>query len=356
MSSIPKVSVVIPMYNREAYVRDAIDSIINQSFTDFELLVIDDGSTDGSCEAVRSYDDDRIRLIRNEGNLGIAATRNAALGFARGGYLAFLDSDDIARPDRLARQTAFLDAHPGHDAIGAWVAWMDGDGRPLESIKRLATDADVIAAERLFRPGIVNSAAMLRTASLRDFPHREDMVGGSDYEMWARFAARHKIANLPEILVRCRRHGQRATALNADLVKQARCGIYRAQLEVLGVGFSDDDVERHFMLRRMHRLGFTPDDAYVQWAGDWLAGLRAANRRHRLYPEPAFSRVLGVFWAKTCRMAGLRASWRRFLSTRLCLAAAPGLIGLALREARPLANRETPAPKRSGHVRHSRVS
>ena len=98
MSPPPRVSVVIPTYNREAYVRDAIDSILAQSFADFELLVIDDGSTDGSCRAVRSYDDPRIRLIRNDGNLGIAVTRHLGLGFARGAALPFPDSDDPARP------------------------------------------------------------------------------------------------------------------------------------------------------------------------------------------------------------------------------------------------------------------
>ena len=349
MSRTPKVSVVIPNYNREVYVRDAIDSILAQSFTDYELLVIDDGSSDGSCAAVLAYGDERIRLIRNGRNLGIAATRNAAVALARGDYLAFLDSDDTARGDRLAKQAAFLDDHPDHGAVGSWVAWMDGDGRAQGKIKRLATDADTIAAERLFRPGIANSAAMVRTACLRAFPHAEDMVVGSDYDMWARFATAHKIANLPECLVRCRRHGQRITELRADLVKQARCGIYRTQLEALGVGFSDDDLEAHFLLRRMHRVGFTPDAAYVAWAGTWLASLRAANRRRGLYPEPAFSRTLGVFWAKTCRQAGWAKSGHKFLASPLCLAAAPGLLKLAWREGRP-------APKSSDNVRHSRIS
>ncbi|MFP6730777.1 MAG: glycosyltransferase family A protein [Alphaproteobacteria bacterium] len=334
MSQTPKVSVVIPNYNREVYVREAIDSILAQSFTDYELLVIDDGSSDGSCEAVLAYDDERIRLIRNGRNLGIAATRNAAVARARGVYLAFLDSDDIARADRLAKQVAFLDQHPEHGAVGSWLAWMDSDGRAQHKIKRLATDADTIAAERLFRPGIVNSTAMARTACLRAFPHAEHMVVGSDYEMWARFAASHKIANLPECLVRCRRHGGRVTEQRADLVKQTRCGIYRTQLDALGVAFSDDDLEAHFLLRRMHRVGFTPDDAYVAWAGTWLAALRDANRANRLYPEPAFSQILGVFWAKTCRQAGWARSWRPFLGSRLSLAAAPGLLKLARREGR----------------------
>jgi glycosyltransferase involved in cell wall biosynthesis len=334
LSQTPKVSVVIPNYNREVYVREAIDSILAQSFTDYELLVIDDGSSDGSCAAVMAYDDARIRLIRNGRNLGIAATRNAAVGLARGEYLAFLDSDDRARDDRLAKQTAFLDHHPDHGAVGSWVAWMDSDGRPQDKIKRLATDADTIAAERLFCPGIANSTAMARTDTLREFPHAEHMVVGSDYDMWARFAASHKIANLPECLVRCRRHGGRVTERRADLVKRARCGIYRTQLDALGVDFADDDLERHFLLRRMHRVGFTPDDAYVAWAGAWLAALRVANRRTRLYPEPAFSQILGLFWAKTCRQAGWARSWRAFLGSSLSLAAAPGLLKLAWREGR----------------------
>ena len=107
MTESPKVSVVIPVYNREKYVRSAVDSILSQTFSDFELLVIDDGSTDGSIAVVQSYRDPRIRLARNNANLGVSATRNKGIQLARGVYLAFLDSDDCAYPDRL-KQTSRL--------------------------------------------------------------------------------------------------------------------------------------------------------------------------------------------------------------------------------------------------------
>ena len=105
------VSVVIPAYNRERYLADAVDSVLAQTFTDFELLIVDDGSRDRTVEIAKSYRDPRIRLVRHERNRGVAAARNTGVAEARGAYVAFLDSDDVAYPDRLARQVAFLDAH-----------------------------------------------------------------------------------------------------------------------------------------------------------------------------------------------------------------------------------------------------
>jgi glycosyltransferase involved in cell wall biosynthesis len=322
LSATPRVTVVTPVYNRAAYVAAALDSILAQSFADFELLMVDDGSTDHSRAIIEAHDDPRIRLEVNERNMGIAATRNRAVGLARGEYLAFLDSDDIACPDRLAKQVAFLDNHADIAGVGGWVAWMDESGRRRGKIKRLATAPDDIAAQRLFRPGMVNSAAMARTKVLAQFPHREDLRVGSDFHMWARFAVCHKLANLPEVLVMVRRHGQRITAELEDQVTTVRSDIYAAQLEALGIDFTEIDLSRHFMLRRMHKVGFTPDPDYLDWAESWLLGLRAANATAGLYPEPAFSHELGVFWAKTCCHGGAPG---RFLSSPLSRAAWPGL-------------------------------
>src|SRR5262245_37262181 len=111
MITAPKVSVIIPVYNREKYVGEAINSILTQSFTNFELLLIDDGSTDHSVEIMRSYTDPRVRLVCNDRNLGIPRTRNIGLQLARGDYIAILDSDNFALSDRLAKQVAFLDRY-----------------------------------------------------------------------------------------------------------------------------------------------------------------------------------------------------------------------------------------------------
>lgn len=349
MSESPKVTVAVPVYNRERYVRDAIDSILAQTFTDFELLVIDDGSTDGSREVVQAFRDPRIRLVCNGANLGIPKTRNAAVRLARGEYLAFLDSDDTALPKRLAKQVAFLDGHPDHAAVGAWIGWMDEEGRPLGRIKRKAVSPDEIAAQRLFRSGLENSASMARTPVLRDFPHREDLGVGSDFDMWARVAGAHKLANLPEVLVRRRTHAHRTTREKTHLIKTLRMSIYASQLTVLGIEFTDADLERHFLLRRMHKMNFTPDRHYLQWADAWMVGLQSANRTVRLYPEPAFSHELGVFWFKTClhAFAGVGwSAWRRFWASPLRRFAWPGLWKLARLNA-PL-----PLPRVSAPMAH----
>lgn len=326
--NMPKVTVLIPFHNRAPYLREAIDSLLRQTFTDFELLAVDDGSTDGGAELVAAYSDPRVRLIRNEGNLGIAATRNRGVAAARGEYLAFLDSDDRALPRRLAHQAAFLDNHPDHAAVGAWIEWIDETGRRTGRIKRKPVSARQIAAERLFRSGIENSTAMARTEILRRYKHREDLELGSDYDLWARIAAEYKLAALPEVLVYRREHRKRVTTIETDTNKNRRLGIFAWQLRALGVDFTRQDLERHHLLRRMNKVKFAPDAAFLDWAEVWLLGLQSANHRADLYPEPQFSGVLGGLWLKTCwnaRTKGGRRPWRRFWGSPLRAAAWTGI-------------------------------
>jgi glycosyltransferase involved in cell wall biosynthesis len=320
MTDSPKVTAVIPVYNREKYVGDAIDSILAQTFTDFELLVIDDGSTDRSREVVWSYHDPRIRLVCNETNEGIPKTRNKGIRLAHGEYLAFLDSDDWACSERFAKQVSFLDSHPDYAAVGAWIAWIDEEGRSLRRVKRKPVLPDEIAAQRLFQSGIENSASMARTVVLREYGHREEYDLSEDFDLWARIAAKNKLATLPEVLVRRRMHSGRITQEKALRMKDRRLAIYAAQLRMLGIVFTDTDLERHFLLRSMRKQKFTPDLRYLQWAEAWLLGLQEANQRALCYPEPAFSEMLGRLWLKGCwyALAGREwTAWRRFWGSPL---------------------------------------
>lgn len=297
---MPKVTVLIPFYNRASYLGQAIESVLHQTFTDFELLAIDDGSSDDSAAVVSSFADPRIRMLRNKTNLGIPATRNRGAREARGEYLAFLDSDDVALPERLAQQLAFLETHPRHAAVGAWMEWIGESGARTGKIKRKPCTSNQIRAERLFRSGLENSTAMARTQVLREYRHREDMALGSDYDLWARVAADHELAALPQVLVYRREHRQRTSETKLETTKHLRLEIFAWQLRALNVSFTQKDLERHYLLRRMHKEGFSPDNEYVDWAEHWLLELQAANARSGLYPEPAFCAVLGGFWLKTC--------------------------------------------------------
>lgn len=339
--SVPRVSVVIPAYNRERYLRAAIESVLTQSFGDFELLVIDDGSTDRTREVAHAIADPRLRVLVHQTNAGLARTRNAGIDAARAPYLAFLDSDDVARRDRLARQVAFLDRHPDHAAVGAWIDWMDERGRPLGRVKRRPPRADDVAALRLFRQGIENTASMARTALLRRYRHDEHFEVSEDFDLWARIAADHPIANLPQILVRRRAHGDQTSKDRDEQTRGYRQLIYARQLERLGVRFTEEDLRRHHLLRRMRKSRFAPDAPFVEWADAWLAGLQDANARAGAYPEPALSRLLGGFWAKVCWDAvpalGRATAWRRFRASPLRRWAVAGLRDdIFLRGPRPL--------------------
>ncbi|RMD60851.1 MAG: glycosyltransferase family 2 protein [Alphaproteobacteria bacterium] len=340
-SDSPTLSVVIPVYDRRHYLAAAIDSILAQTFADFEVVVVDDGSRDDSVAVVRRYRDPRVRLVRHQHNRGVAAARNTGVAAARGRYVAFLDSDDVAYPDRLARQVAFLDAHPDVAAVGGWMDRMDARGRPLGRVRRRPVAPDDIAAQRLFRPGIQNTTAMARTRVLRRYPHDERFEIGEDFDLWTRIAADCKLANLPRVLVRARRHGAQTTRERAARVEAVRAEVLARHLESLGIGFSDEDLRRHGLLRRMHRERFIPDRAYVDWAEAWLLKLQACNGECRAFPEPAFAHVLGLFWLKACWHASARLGgrvWRRFFASPLRVGAAGGLVkDVALRLPRPFA-------------------
>lgn len=321
MNALPKVTVFIPVYNREKYVAAAIESVLTQSFTNFELLLIDDGSTDRSVEIIRSYTTDpRVRLVCNGDNLGIPKTRNKGIDLARGEYTAMLDSDDCTYPTRLEKQVAFLDRHRDFAVVGAWATRMDEEGRSLRRVKILPVSPGELQSRLLFRSCHYHSAIMARTSLLREYRYREQYVVSEDFDLFVRLARNYKLGNLPNILV-CRRvHAGRITREKAQLVKEKNLEIVSAQLIELGVTFTPDDLERHFLLLRMNRLRLTPDRDYLEWAHAWLLKLQAANQHALRYPERSLARVVGAIWCVVCwrALSGMGwSAWKYFRQSPL---------------------------------------
>lgn len=211
----PIVSVVIPIFNRQRYVGAAIESVLNQTFNDFELILVDDGSTDRSLRVCERYADrdERIRIIRQP-NLGCYVARNAALRKSDGRYTAIIDSDDTCAPDRLERQVAFLDAHPGHDAVGGQVCFTDPYGIPTQRIT-CPQDHDAIDAKHLRGEpgGLVHGASMCRTDAMRAIDGYNEYRSSADFDLFLRLAEIGKLANLPgEPVVFVRTHRQSISA------------------------------------------------------------------------------------------------------------------------------------------------
>jgi glycosyltransferase involved in cell wall biosynthesis len=299
----PRVTVFIPVYDRERFIGDAIRSVLAQTFTDFELLVIDDGSSDASAAVVAAFDDPRVRLVRNDRNLGIPRTRNRALELARGEYLANLDSDDLCHPERLTRQVAFLDRHHDHAVLGTWGRDMDEHGRVGRRVRREPIRWPDVHVHLLFRCALRNRSVMLRTDVARRLRYDDGFARCQDYELHARIAREHRLANLPEALVFARQHAGRFTRATWDLGRERKLDVMAAQLRELGLDPDDDDLVRHFALWRSKHLNGGLNRDYLAWAQDWLERLRAANRVRGRYVPQALDGALAGIWAKLCAEA-----------------------------------------------------
>jgi glycosyltransferase involved in cell wall biosynthesis len=198
--TIPAVSVLMGVWNGAPRVREAVESVLGQTMGDLELIVIDDGSTDGTPAILRSFGDSRLRVERL-GRGGLTSALNRALTLARAPLLARLDADDIAVPERLARQRAFLDAHPDVGLLGSAAREVDPSGRDIRTVRPPTDDAALRRALIRSNP-FVHSSMMMRRAAV-------DLVKGydptfpvaQDYDLWMRLSRVTRMANLAEPLV-----------------------------------------------------------------------------------------------------------------------------------------------------------
>ena len=226
-----QVSVLMSVLNGERYLHGAIDSILGQTFTCFEFIVIDDGSNDGTAEILSSYRDPRIRVIRSEQRAGVAATLNKGLGLASGEYIARQDADDISLPDRLQKQWAFLKDHPEVGVLGTWVHLIDEDGRVISDWHPPEHHA-MIAWAQLFSSALAHPSIIFRRRVVVDaggYPQE----AAEDFALWAQLAPLTRFANLPETLVLYRRHEDAVTMAHQNLIHNNTLQVLRCTSSTL---------------------------------------------------------------------------------------------------------------------------
>ena len=200
----PKVSVILSFFNDEKYIGEAIKSVLAQTFTDFEFLIINDGSIDGSLEIVKSFVDKRIKIIQNPKNLGFTKSLNIGLTKARGEYVARMDSDDICFPQRFERQVKYLDENLKVVLVGCWVEFIDPDGNST-GIKKFPTKNSEIKKVLISFLPFRHPTLMIRKKVLDEVGfYDESFVFAQDYELILRIAAKFLVANLPEVLLKYR--------------------------------------------------------------------------------------------------------------------------------------------------------
>jgi glycosyltransferase involved in cell wall biosynthesis len=229
-----RLSVILPVYNAMPHLPEAIESILCQSFADFAFIIVNDGSTDGSEEYIRSLRDPRIVLI-NQMNQGQGAARNTALGLCQSEYAALMDGDDIALPDRFLLQLAYLDAHPDVVMLGTQFEFLIGN---THQKALLAPTRHEEIENKLLKgqAGLCNPSLMFRTASAIACGGYPSGVVGEDIDFCLRMCEQGRASNLDRILVRYRLHSsQTSLARSKDLISAARFASHRAILRRKGL-------------------------------------------------------------------------------------------------------------------------
>jgi len=200
----PKVTVLMSVYNGEKYLREAVDSILAQTFNDFEFLIVNDGSTDNIAEIIESYNDPRIKIINNEKNIGLTKSLNKGLKLAKGKYIARQDADDISMPDRIIKQVDFLDRNLDIAIVGTNYFRINEKGDIVQEINRKRKDIDIkINLSKGNQLG--HGTLMFRKDCVEKIGfYRETFKYAQDYDFVLRFSDKYKLANIPELLYKWR--------------------------------------------------------------------------------------------------------------------------------------------------------
>lgn len=249
-SDSPKVTVLMPVYNGEKHLEKAIESILTQTFRDFEFIIIDDGSTDGTPTILARYQqkDSRMRVCYQK-NEGVTASRNRGCHLAKGNYIAVMDADDVSLPERLAKQVAYLDAHPEVGVLGGWMEVIDENSVPQNKVRTPATPS-LIEWSLLFGCPVVHPSVMMRRDVIEQLGfYRPEALLAEDYDLWARACFTTQIGNIPEILVRYRVWQGGLTSRHSETIEQYTVRVMHSLIvRLLG---SDVSLETVVSLRRV---------------------------------------------------------------------------------------------------------
>jgi glycosyltransferase involved in cell wall biosynthesis len=287
-----KVSVVIPVYNKAPFLRACLDSVFAQSFTDMEVIAVDDASTDDSLAVLRSYADPRLRVVALPHNLGPAGAAQHAMDQAQGEYIVRVDADDVLMPDRVRRQVEWLDAHPEVGVLGSWMR-ITGDS---VTVRRRPTDDADLRAVLVFGVAVYQPTSVYRTAVLREHGLRYDPAWpriGEDWLFQLRLAGHTRFAGLPEELV-VYRHGPQSVSYGRDPVTVLGPLIDTA-CQWLGLPCAN---ARDRTLHAMGRQVFPPviDVDLVHAFRDRLDHIAAWNERTGWTDPAAMRRTLEQAW------------------------------------------------------------
>lgn len=298
---MPKVSILMPVYNAGKYISQAIESIISQSFKDWELILINDGSTDNSESIIMQYEDSRIYYIKNTENLQLIKTLNKGIDYCDGQYIARMDADDICLPDRLKQQVDFLDHHPDYLICGTSAIVVDNDGVKTGKIHNL-TDNNYLQISLLFSPSFIHPSMMIRKEILQQNRYDEAYKHVEDYELWCRIAQQGKIANIGRELLKYRWHNTNISVVNNRAQDELKDKIIKDGLKRLDIVPTEKELFCHKITFQLYSLGnkqVISVDTYNE-ISEWFTKLISQNKIKNIYNQSDFIAFLWSRWMVLC--------------------------------------------------------
>lgn len=291
------ITVLLPVYNGDRYLRETIESILTQTYTDFELLIVDDGSTDSSLAIIESFIDDRIRILKNKERLKLSGALNRGMEEAKGKYIARMDADDIALPERLQKQFEYMERHPEVGMCGTAIE-IFGKAKTRNDI--YPKSADEIKAYALFDCPFCHPTVMMRRELFlkHDLWYDGSYYPTEDYELWARAIDLFPVVNLGEVLLRYRVHDSSMTGSDWDAMDKQAARIIQRLMEKLEIQCTEEmlGLHRNIGRGRSCRCSFVEIDQ----ADRWLEALLEVNRQQREYKDLALSGMLSLVWYRLC--------------------------------------------------------
>jgi glycosyltransferase involved in cell wall biosynthesis len=301
-TKIPLVSVIMPVFNAAPYVAEAINSILHQTYSNIELIIIDDGSTDNSLNIIKSYNHPQIKLIVNAQNLGLIDTPNKGMAIAQGKYISRMDADDVAHPEMIAQQVQFLETYLQIGVVSFYARYIAPNGkRHWLSIRKPMLTPEAIRAYSLFYCPLTQSGIMMRAEVAHQFPYTKECEIAEDYLRFSKILRVFTGATISKVLLFIREHQKNVSITKAQKLEESLKYIFKQQFKDYNIAYTTADLNLHWLISDSNSEALHINQLYQIEA--WLLRLRTWNEQSKQFDLVKFEEILALVWYKTCNKA-----------------------------------------------------
>lgn len=301
MSYSPLVSVIMPVFNAEKFLRESIPSILAQTYKNFEFIILDDGSTDSSVSISSHYAarDSRIKLHISKTNLGITRILNKGVAIAKGTYIARMDADDISFSTRLEKQVEFLHNHPEHILVGTSVELFFGNQKPSGIQPLLYSSHAELKINSLFYCPFFHPSIMVKADIIKTAPYDENYPRAEDYELWTRLLRKNPCANLNEVLLYYRMHPQQKTQTETNTLLSFVSRLHQKQFDYYRIKYNSEDLEIHQFIPGSNTTPLSLEQ--LQLLDKWLKKLYLQLLENNDFDNKYLDVIFQNTWKNICK-------------------------------------------------------